>query len=254
MKRSHLASSLLILLLFTCNHGQSQQPKPEKVLRIVYEIKPNEWYEQQAELWGQELRKNPKNSQAWVNYYNANRYAHFENIDSGEKQAKLKKIIADMEEAIPGTYECYVLKHRNKHDLGDISLIEKAYNLDSTRHDIYDEFLSHYEAIGNAEKMREFYKKWYQAKDIHPYLLNYNYNVLMSTEKNAILFTNGDNDTYPARMLQEVKGNRPQGRNLILAITTKPALTGKLLAEETPPAAMRLIFTPVIGFIKGCPF
>lgn len=208
MKFIQFILSVSILLAFTCNHGQSQQAKPEKVLRIVYEIKSNEWYEQQAKLWKKELEKNPKNPEAWVNYYNANRYAHFENIDTEEKQAKLAKIIEDMGKAIPGTFEYYLFKHRNKHDLWDVSILEKAYQLQPDRPETFDEFITHYEATGKEDKVSEFYEKWYKSKDISPWLLNYNYNVLMSLEQNAILFTNGDNDTYPERMLQEVKGVR----------------------------------------------
>jgi len=220
MKASRIIFSILMLIVFTCSHCQSQQPKPEKVQRIVYEMKPDEWYDEQAKLWKKELEKNPNNPDAWVNYYNANRYAHFVDIGTAEKKVKLNKIIEDMEQAIPGTYECYVLKHRNEHNLWDISLIEKAYALDPNRHDIYDEFVSHYEATGNEKKMKEVYTKWYYSKDINPNLLNYNYNVLMSTEENAVLVTNGDNDTYPARMLQVVKGIREDVTILNISLST----------------------------------
>jgi hypothetical protein len=53
-------------------------------------------------------------------------------------------------------------------------------------------------------KRKTFYEKLYNSKDLAPGLLEYNYNVLMSVEKNGILITNGDNDTYPALLLQDV--------------------------------------------------
>jgi len=210
----------LLLSLGCAVCGQSETLKPEKVYRIVYVQKPNEWYVEQAKLWKKEIEKNLKNPGAWYNYYNAVRYARFEDtIDSKEKKARLAEIIEDMGKAIPGTYEYYLLNFWNGFCLTDVSLLEKAYQLAPERVDTYYGFISHYEFVGQKKKLKEFCQKLYESRDIAPGLLNYNYNVLASTEENAILFTNGDNDTYPIWVLQEALGIREDVTLLNLSIS-----------------------------------
>jgi hypothetical protein len=225
IKRFHYLLWIALILALVFSYvviGQSETTKPENVYRIVYEMRPNEWYVKQAELWKKEIEKNPKNTKAWYNYYNANRYARYtETIDTKEKQARLKKIIEDMGEAIPGTYEYFLLKYWNTYNISDISLVEKAYQLEPKRVDTYYAFISHYEFFGKEKKVEEFCEKLYESKDIAPGLVNYNYNVLMSCEKDAIIFTNGDNDTYPPWMLQKALNIREDVTVLNIPISTR---------------------------------
>ena len=89
-------SLLIFIILFSCQSAQSnaKAEKPQKVPRIVYEIYSNDWYKTQAVLWKKEIEKNPQNNQAWYNFYNANRYARFEEVDNKDRQEKLDKILA----------------------------------------------------------------------------------------------------------------------------------------------------------------
>ncbi len=226
-------SLIIMVLILACTISQGKQPQPEKVYRIVYEIKSNDWYKEQAELWKKEIEKNPQNREAWYNYYNANRYAHFEDIESKDKKTKLDKIIEEMGKAIPETYEYYLLKYWNSYNFEDMSAVEKAYALDSMRADTYYPFISQAEITANETKFNTFCVKLYETQDISRWLLEYNYNVLMSLESGAILFTNGDNDTYPVWLLQNIKQVRPDIMVINISMASiKDYITHKLAGRN----------------------
>lgn len=226
----------LSLAIFHYSQANGGNPKPEKVYRIVYTQKANEWYMEQAKLWEKEVNRNPKNADAWLNYYLANRYANWPEDYrefSEDKKTRLNQIVMDMGKAVPNSYEYNYLIFFNADEKKDnLAYLEKAHQLQPQKADTYYEFIVYYLLNGEEAKAKEFLEKLYESEDIATGLVNYNYNVMMSTEENAILFTNGDNDTYPCWMLQEAKGVRPDLTIMNISMIRKRPYLEKLLKEK----------------------
>lgn len=206
---------------------------PEKVYSITIVQKDVEWYKEQMALWKKEVEANPTNGEAWLNYFKAGRYArNYDPTLSPEERYKLQEELVDaMEKALPNSFEYHYAKWWNGGNRAELfPHLEKAYQLRQDYAELSDDFISYYELQGNTDKVQYFCQQWYAAKDVAPGLLLYHYNVLMSLEKNAVLFTSGDNDTYPLWILQYAKGIRPDVTVLN---------TGLLGAEEYRAAMLK---------------
>ncbi|MBO9699752.1 MAG: hypothetical protein J7604_06040 [Sporocytophaga sp.] len=207
MKNLKLTFLLLTLLINSKGFSQS---KPEKVPRYTQEIHDKKWYQTQADLWEIEVKKDPKSEDSWLNLYTAYRSLWVLNIYSEASNKKVTEVVDRMEKVIPESFTFNLTKGwlMGCWDPASMKYIQKAYQLQPENPATYHELSVRYEVELNYEKRKEFHIKMFEKSDISQGLLNYNYNVLASLEKDAILFTIGDNDTYPAWMIQDVLGFR----------------------------------------------
>lgn len=230
--------STLLLLIFTLPLTLMSQSTttPEKIYSITKRDYPTSYYTAQLALWKEILENDQENKAAWQNYYMANRMLNIKNYGKVEK-VDLAAIIDEMEKAIPNSYEFNYLKFANGHDREALfPYLEKAYAIEPHRTDTYQSFITYYVLTGNEEKRKAFAKKEYEQGVICNNLLNWNYNVLMSTDKNAILITQGDNDTYPIWSLQDVKGVREDVTAINIHLLLHAPYRDMILKKEGIPA------------------
>lgn len=181
--------------------------KPEPIYGFARVQKSIPWYKEQALAWKKEVDNNPKDANAWYNYYRVTKnLIGCDTTDTRPRHVRweeLGKIVKSMALEVPNSYEYNLCKFSIEgNNFEYLSYLLKADELSNGRNLHLDFMVNWGEIDRNLERRDLYCKKWYESGEISPGLLFYNYNVISGTKPNAILFTSGDNDTYPIWLLQ----------------------------------------------------
>ena len=195
-----------------------QKAEKQTVVGIAEEFHELPWYEEQARLWKIEIDQNPKNEEAWMNYYQAKRaILHKNGGNPHGKSSPAMQVVNEMEEHIPQTFTFnYCKGNQLGKDEGWGAYNIKAHEINPEDARVYDNLVVYYEMQGDLAKRKAINEKWKAKKTYSPGLLSFGYNVLVSLEEKAVVLTTGDNDTYPLWMLQDADGIR---KDVIVANT-----------------------------------
>lgn len=233
---------LVLVILCTFSISAFAQ-KAEPVYSFVRVIHDFDWYQQQAKAWRNEIDNGTKNKMAWVYFFTANRMA---NACDSKKWESLKKdyflpqedIVKLAEKAIPNSFELFYMKiYDNK--AGTDSGTE--YILKAQKLKPYDTLLlpclmNYYQLKNNKENIGLVSKKWFESNEMPVELLATAYDKLMSVDENGILLVNGDNDTYPFWILQNVQKIRTDVFVINVSLSLNDSYREIIFKENSIPA------------------
>lgn len=228
---------LLIVLTFISTNLTAQ--KPEKIYPLNLQRHEGDYYNTQSGLWGEEVKKHPKDAKAWKNYYLATRYANqmYLSTHGPDKEKMMNEIVNAMQKNVPNTVEYYCCKtsligNANTDTTTYLDLIKKGLAIDPNEPGLLEDYINYCVINGRTEKLGDLYLRLYNSNNYAQGIMESAYNILMSLDKNAMVFTCGDDDTYPMWMLQSVKGLRPDVTILNTSFTTYLPIYTKLLLKE----------------------
>jgi len=200
--------TLVILTLILCLISiQSLYSKdivrPEEIKSKRQVVYNDESYVELARLWKEYNNEYPSEF-AYANWMYAARYA-------GDKD--YSKLLSEGVEKYPANPTLLYLRGLEycglEQEKEGLDYLEKAAELNPGYSDTWFALITYYMEARENEKLKEALKKVLESGVITDEIMDYNYNVLIGLEENAIIFSNGDNDTYPIWILQKILNIRP---------------------------------------------
>lgn len=239
---SGLFMSLLAVIAFGgCRDESRIVQRPEKVVSMRETVYDTETYAALDSLWARYYEVYPSED-AYANWMYAARYAGnpgFRSLlESGVKRYPANPRLLYLQS---------MLKHGKPQNLEALTLLERAVELDPTYTDPWFSLVIHYLERGEREKTLVALRKILESGAVQDEVLDFSYNMLASLEKNAVLVTNGDNDTYPGWILTRLMGFRPDVRLVNQSLLNTDWYPLTLEAEGLPP----LVTTRELDSLKG---
>lgn len=181
-----------------------------EVKSIVVELFSFDWYKNQKQLWEKEIKANKNNLDAYFNAYMANRGMRNLSQDINTKNSYdslgreiAKKCFENNKNSFEGNYLMYMANNYE-----DIDYLYKAHEIDPNDDRVYGSLMVEAEFNRNLKNRKKFANLIFDNNNFSAGLMNWTYNLMIGLDKNAILITHGDNDTYGAWLNQDVNDTR----------------------------------------------
>ena len=189
----------------------------EQIQSIVNQSKDSIFYKEQAKLWQIETEKSPKNANAWLNYYRAVKYGNYtRHINSNES---LNKIMDKMKAQIPNSFEYnYLMYFNGGNNIKYADYLLKAYKIEPNNSIAYPSLVTYCDIVGNKKLQNEVLIRWYNSGVYPSWKIYQAYNSLIGLDKNAIIFSNGDNNVYPKQILQANQEFRTDVKVILMSL------------------------------------
>ena len=194
--------ALIILLPFAdLKAADIERPEEIKSKRlVVYDI---DTYKKLAEKWKAYNEAYPS-EYAYANWMYAARYAGDNNY-SDLMHAGLNKYPSN-----PTLLYLRGIEHLGGQDImEERKFLEKSIALDPSSTDPWFAIVGNYMNGGEDEKVDVALRKILESGIITDEVMDYCYNMMAGMDKNGVLITNGDNDTYPVWIMQRILNIRP---------------------------------------------
>lgn len=205
LRKLILSTLILYLALFTqgCSEPVTEIERPEPIRSKRVVVYDQETYNRLAEQWKEYNNVYPSED-AYANWMYAARYAghkdYKENLEKGVGK-------------YPANPTLLYLSGMVKHGAADyeegMRKLELAAELDPFFIDPWFSLVVHYMERGDRERMEIALRHLLEAGAIAEEIMDYSFNMLLGLEREAILITNGDNDTYPGWVLNYLLDHRP---------------------------------------------
>ncbi len=240
---------LIILALLYFQIGRAQKPEPVYGFAVV--THSLDWYRTQNNLWKKETEKDPKNALAWYYWYKANR--NLMKLDTTDKRPRAERhkehqqLIDNMGKAVPESYEYNVVVYSNG-GLDDklLPYLRKAEMLGPDRTEHLEFSLIVAELDRDIEKRNAIARQMVEAHEYSPGFMYYAYNMLAGLKPNAVIFTVGDNDTYPVWFLQS-QGIRTDVTAINFSLFGIKNYRDKICKEKNTPLWDKDMYDPRIS-------
>ncbi len=200
--------------------------RPDDIPSKLTELKSVSWYQQIGERWMDFLARNPEDKNGWLEYYKAASFGK-------ASEDQLAKIQTEIETLFPESREANYVKFRalGWNESG-VNYLHEAIRKDEGARSFLIEEIMLAEVLNDSDQREQLAKEVFDAKVIYPSLLNYSYNVLMSTGQGGILVVEGEHSTIPLWVLQDVMGVRQDVKVLNLDLTCHVTFLSGWLKEN----------------------